>query len=156
MKKLLQQDGDIAYYLMNSADSPREFYADLGHIFASAEIRKDLDGYPINNDDERLWIIAMEDVAVIGFRSFGLKSGNEDTAVFYDAWVHPDRRNNGIYRKLVDFALKEVRKLGRSEVLAIANERSLPALSKRGFVEYRKRGRFTYLRLELPTKAAKA
>ena len=156
MKKLLRQDGDIAYYLMNSADSPREFYADLGHIFASAEIRKELDGYAINNDDGRLWIVAMEDVAVIGFRSFGLKSGDENQAVFYDAWVHPDRRNNGIYRKLIDYALSEIRKLGRSEVLAIANERSLPVLSKRGFTEYRKRGRFTYLRLELPTKAAES
>jgi GNAT superfamily N-acetyltransferase len=156
MKKLLRQDGDIAYYLMSSADSPREFYADLGHIFASTEIRKELDGYAINNDDERLWIVTMEDVAVIGFLSFGLKSNNENQAIFYDAWVHPDRRNNGIYRKLINLSLSKIRKLERSEVLVIANERSLPVLSKCGFTEYRKRGRFTYLRLELPMKAAKA
>lgn len=154
MKKLLQQDGDIAYYLMNSADSPQEFYADLGHIFASAEIRKDLDGYPINNDDERLWIIAFDGDRVIGFRSLGYK--NDDEAVFFDSWVHPDFRHNGIYRTMIDFAVKEIRKAGRTSVNAIANEKSLPILTKKGFEETRKRGRFTYLRLELPMKAAKA
>lgn len=153
MKELLKKEGDLEYYLMSSADEPRNFYADLGHIFASSEIRKELDGYPINNESERLWIVAMEDTAVVGFRSFGFKS--DEDAVFYDSWVHPDRRNNGIYKKMIDFAITEIKKAGRTAVNAIANEKSLPILSKKGFAKTRKRGRFSYLRLEIPMRGVK-
>ncbi|MDI9423592.1 MAG: GNAT family N-acetyltransferase [Spirochaetota bacterium] len=150
MKKILKKSGELEYFLMSSADDPRGFYSETGHIFASAAIRKELDGYPINNDDERLWICAFEGERLVGFRSFGYK--NDEEAVFFDSWVHSDFRGNGIYRTMIDLALKEIRKNGRTHVTAIANEKSLPILLKKGFEEVRKRGRFTYLRLEMPYK----
>lgn len=151
MKELLSRSGELCYYLMGSKDSPREFYADMGWIFASAEIRKDLDDYPINNDGDRLWIVAMEGEMVVGFRSFGFK--NDTDAVFFDAWVRPERRGNGVYRKMLDLALKHVRKGGRICVTAIANANSLPALTKAGFKETRRRGKFAYLRLDMTEEA---
>lgn len=153
MKKQVKKSGEITYYLMNSTDDPRDFYAELGHVFASAEIRKELDGYPINNDAERMWVVAFEGDRLIGFRSFGYKS--DDDAVFFDSWVHPDFRHNGVYRTMIDLAIKEIRKTGRTAINAIANDKSLPILSKRGFKETRKRGRFTYLRLGIPFKEEK-
>jgi GNAT superfamily N-acetyltransferase len=154
MKTQVKQNGEIEYYLMNSADDPRGFYAEVGHIFADAEIRKELDGYPINNDAERMWIAAFEGERLIGFRSFGYK--NDENAVFFDSWVHPDFRHNGVYRTMIDLAIKEIRKTGRTSINAIANEKSLPILSKKGFEETHKRGRFTYLRMEIPMKEKKS
>jgi len=150
MKKHVKKNGEIEYFLMNCEDDERGFYADIGHIFASAEIRKELDGYPINNDTQRMWIVAFEGERLIGFRSFGYK--NDDEAVFFDSWVHPDFRHNGIYRTMIDLAVKEIRKAGRASISAIANERSLPILIKKGFEETSKRGRFTYLKMEIPLK----
>lgn len=150
MKKQVKKNGEIEYFLMNSADDPREFYAELGHVFASADIRKELDGYPINNDAERMWIVVFEGDRLIGFRSFGYK--NDDEAVFFDSWVHPDFRHNGIYRTMIDLAVKEIRKAGRTSISAIANEKSLLILTKKGFEETRKRGRFTYLKMDIPLK----
>ena len=44
MKKILKKSGELEYFLMSSADDPRGFYSETGHIFASAAIRKELDG----------------------------------------------------------------------------------------------------------------
>ena len=53
---------------------------------------------------------------------------------------------------MIDLAVKEIRKAGRASISAIANERSLPILIKKGFEETSKRGRFTYLKMEIPLK----
>ena len=85
----------ITYRLMSSADDEKEFYAVMGKFFASAKVRRDFHGYPLNNDDARQWIVAFDGENVIGFGSFGVDKN--EIGHLYDAWVHPDFRKRGIH-----------------------------------------------------------
>ncbi|MDI9393288.1 MAG: GNAT family N-acetyltransferase [Synergistota bacterium] len=150
MRRLLQElvvDGDpVKFYLMNSADDPYSFYGEMGYIFASAEIRKELDGYPINNDPGRQWVVAFRNDDIVGFRSFGQSEGK---GVFYEAWVAPQYRRSGIYRAMLALAESELTDKNVKIISVVANEKARPILEKFGFDVDRMRGRFAYMHKDL-------
>ena len=61
---------------MNSA-TDKDFYNLLGYLFASKKIRKELEGYPLSNEDDWIWFIAFDkDNKIVGFLSLEpMKSG---------------------------------------------------------------------------------
>lgn len=151
MKELLSQletkVGVLSIYRMTADDKPREFYADMGNVFASPEIRKDMDGYPVSNIPGRQWIVAFDGQTVVGFRSFDI---NEDTVVYRDAWVDEIYRNNGLYTRMLETAetlLSMATAVKR--IKAIGNPKAAPILQKHGFVVTSMRGRFAYLEKEI-------
>jgi ribosomal protein S18 acetylase RimI-like enzyme len=130
-------------YRMSAQGDSKEFYAEMGHIFASREIRKELDGYPIDNTPERMWIVAYLGEKVVGFRSYGTDSKGE--GVFFDAWVREDCRRNGLYRRMLQLAEQDLREIGARIIRAIGNDNSTPILQEQGFKILRKRGRFNVM-----------
>lgn len=150
MKRLIQEliiaGAPVQFYLMNSTDDPRGFYGEMGHIFASAEIRKELDGYPINNDDDRQWIAAFKDGELVGFRAFG-HSGEK--GFFYETWIVPQYRKTGIYRVMLKHAESELADKNVKIISVVANEKARPILEKFGFDVDRMRGRFAYMHKDL-------
>lgn len=149
----METTDDITFEVWNTkADGAEEFYALLGWIFASKQIRAELDGYPIDNDDDRYWVVALSPNKdrVVGFRSFGC-SPEKNKAMFYDAWVHPEYRKKGIYSRMNKIAISQMISSCPCAVLtATANDRSLPGLLKLGLTVHRKVGRFHKLSGPLP------
>lgn len=151
MKHLLQdlivKGSPVRFYLMNSADDPHDFYGEMGHVFASADIRKELDGYPINNDNDRYWIVAFNKKGkLVGFRAFG---NSDEKGYFYDTWIDEQFRGTGIYRVMFDHAESELVDRGVKTISVIGNEKARPILEKFGFVVDRMRGRFAYMHKEI-------
>jgi len=135
---------DYDIFLMNSAEDKKKFYAEMGEFFVRADVRKDLDGYPLNNTDERLWYVAYCHDKPIGFRSFEIHG---EKAEYGDAWVDPEHRGKSLYNKMLELSIAYTKDHGAKYINAIGNANSTPALKKHGFEIYRKRGRFNYMRL---------
>mgnify|MGYP001202735756 CR=1 FL=1 len=139
--KMIAEYKDYKIYRMKAEDDLKAFYAEMGHIFASKDIRIELDGYPIENEPGRRWIVAYLGNEVVGFRSYGVNKTGE--GVYYDAWVRKDCRKNGLYRQMLDLAEGDLEKtFGVTKIKAIGNPMSAPILEKNGFRTVRTRGKF--------------
>lgn len=140
MKMIAEYKGYRIYRMMAEEDM-KAFYAEIGHVFASREIRKELDGYPVDNEPGRKWIVAYWGDEVVGFRSYDVSERGE--GIYYDAWVREDCRKNGLYSQMLDLAENELQKsFGVSIIKAIGNPTSAPILEKKGFRTIKMRGKF--------------
>jgi hypothetical protein len=140
MKMIAEYKGYKIFH-MTAEHDPKAFYAEMGHIFASREIRKELDGYPVENEPGRKWVVVYYGDEVVGFRSYDVNEKGE--GVYYDAWVREDCRKNGLYRQMLDLAESELKKsFGVSVIKAIGNSTSAPILKKKGFHTVKMRGKF--------------
>lgn len=138
----------IRYRLMSTADGEKEFYSIMGKFFASAEVRRDFDGYPLNNDDSRLWIVAFDGEKVVGFGSFGVNK--KDVGQFYDAWVHPDYRKQGIHKKMINYRMHWFIDHNISTVRVVAYPSTVEMFKKLGFSIEQQRGKYAYM-IGIPT-----
>lgn len=158
MKELLEEFETKAVkteiYLMRADGDARRFYADLGHIFASPEIRRDMDGYPVSNIEHRGWIVAFRKGGpeVVAFRSFDVDPDSK-VATYRDAWVDEPYRQNGIYNHLLDLTEHHLSLNLVKRIKAIGNPKAAPILQKHGFVVTSMRGRFAYLEKEIERDA---
>lgn len=133
----------IRYHLMSTQDGEREFYGVMGKFFASADIRRDLDGYPLNNDDSRMWIVAFDGEKPVGFGSFGVLKNNEGQ--LYDAWVAPEYRRQGIHKSLLAMRLDWFAEHGVVTVHVIAYPSTRERFLQMGFKIDRMRGKYAYM-----------
>lgn len=138
MKNLVKKSNNVEIYRMSSRGDERNFYADMGWVFASRDIRKELDDYPIDNDDDRRWLVAFKGDEVVAFRSYYFK---DDVGRFADAWVSPPLRRQHVYSTLIKLAIHDMASAGVKRITAVANERSRPGLEKAGFTMTKLRGK---------------
>lgn len=85
----------------------KDFYSLLGYLFASKKIRKELEGYPLSNEDDWIWFIAFDkDNKIVGFLSLEpMKSGYKIDSIH----VLKDYRKiygNRVYNELIEKAVK--------------------------------------------------
>jgi len=82
---------------------------------------------------QHAWIASLEDLCV---GHIHLQLEPDDKIKFLDAWVHPDYRRKGIFRKLWDIRWKYVeRNYNGWKAYAWAKPMSLPLLLEKGFEE---------------------
>jgi len=82
---------------------------------------------------QHAWIASLEDLCV---GHIHLQLEPDDKIKFLDAWVHPDYRRKGIFRKLWDIRWKYVeRNFNGWKAYAWAKPMSLPLLLEKGFEE---------------------
>lgn len=93
----------IKYSVMSVQKNGAEFYSKLGYLFASKKIRKELGGYPLNNEDNWQWIVATKQDDVIGFIALEPKK----KSIYIDSFYVFDKyRGKGIFQAMLDMALK--------------------------------------------------
>jgi ribosomal protein S18 acetylase RimI-like enzyme len=131
------------YRQMSAAESEKEFYGLMGKFFASAAVRKDFDGYPINNEPSRQWIIALIGDKVVGFGSFDLIK--DDIGQLFDAWVDPDYRRNHIYRTILDYRMQWFIDHEIKVVRVVAYPTTRGVFESLGFAITRVRGKYAYM-----------
>ena len=115
----------------------------MGKFFASAKVRRDLDGYPLNNDDSRMWIVAFDGENVIGFGSFGVDKN--EIGNLYDAWVHPDFRRHGIHTHMLNLRMEWFIEHNIETIRVVAYPSTQKLFTKLGFLVERMRGRYAYM-----------
>ena len=66
----------IHFRQLRASDDEEKFYAKMGKFFASRQVRKSLGGYPLDNELDWIWIVAIEkrSFSIVGFISIDTTS----------------------------------------------------------------------------------
>jgi len=115
----------------------KNFYATLGPFLARRDVEKEL-GYPIYDDDSKVWLIAFDGKKVLGFCYLQEKSKSHYQ--IGSCYVIEGHRHMGLFRKLFIEAMDGV--IG-SIVLVTKDEYLRELLVEEGFLASRTRGSFT-------------
>lgn len=91
----------ITYKNFLAKDNP-DFYLKFGPFFASRSIRKELDGYPLSNESDWVWITALEGGVIVGFAAL---EPVKELFHIHAVYVFPDYRKKGIMKKLLKKAI---------------------------------------------------
>jgi GNAT superfamily N-acetyltransferase len=137
----------VEYREMQSLGDEAHFFALMGSFFASAQVRRECGGYPLNDGPLYHWFVALDPEArsqVLGFISVEFRS---DHARVRDGYVRPSARGRGLFRTLRGEVLDRVDGLGLPCIVRVRTS-SLPFVGKHGFAVQFSRG--DWLQLQRP------
>ena len=129
-----KDDKNMITYKIYSAENNPDFYLKFGPFFASREIRKDLDGYPLSNEDDWQWITALDKNNIVGFMALEPKGGACHIHVSY---VFPDYRKQGILKKFVKRCVDE----SKGTIIATIRNELEKTYTSAGFIVTGKKGK---------------
>lgn len=135
--------GHLTVRQLTNRDS--DFYTLMGPYLSRRAIVKEI-GYPIWDDDDKVWFVALKDRGLVGFAAISL-DGN--IGVLKSAYVRPEHRKQGIYRVLLQSRIEYARERGCSQLRATATKLSAQALAEAGFVEARRSKNYQWMELSL-------
>ncbi|WP_175141437.1 N-acetyltransferase [Achromobacter pulmonis] len=98
---------------LTSYDDEAAFFAQMGRFFASATVRRDCGGYPLNDSARHRWFVVRRrgQQRLLGFVSIELQTG---AVRIRDGYIRPEARQRGLFREL------------RRQVLEFIDERDQP------------------------------
>lgn len=90
-----------------SSATDKDFYSILGYFFASKKFRKELEGYPLSNEDDWIWFVAFnKDNNVIGFLSLEPMTSGYKIDSIYVLLDYHKIYGNQVYNELIEKAVK--------------------------------------------------
>lgn len=90
-----------------SSATDKDFYSILGYFFASKKFRKELEGYPLSNEDDWIWFVAFnKDNNVIGFLSLEPMTSGYKIDSIYVLLDYHKIYGNRVYNELIEKAVK--------------------------------------------------
>jgi len=89
---------------MRSADDEAAFFARMGRFFASAKVRRECGGYPLNDGPSYRWFVVRlkGQTRVLGFISI---EHQLDIVRIREGYLRPEARGRGLFRALRDHVL---------------------------------------------------
>lgn len=126
---------DLAIVELTNED--QVFYLLVGPWLARRHVVQELGGQ-LWDDDDKTWWIAMRAGTLAGFAAARPKGKGVE---FCSAWVRPEQRRQGIYRRL--FAERLAAQQPDAELTARCSQAALPLHLEHGFTPVREAGRFT-------------
>lgn len=131
---------NIHYKMMMAAENPEKFYGKLGRFLASRQVRKEIGGYPINNEDDWPWLVAIETrtFSVIGFMSMEPAKHN---LMIHDYYVVEPYRNQRVFDTLLEKAIHYA-DFEKTSLYASVREPLQAIFEKRGFSVVCSRGQW--------------
>lgn len=122
----------IEYKTISSKN--KDFYAKMGRFFASRQLRNELGGYAISNEDEYFWVVAEYRKEIIGFVGVEPKTKGHDIQAFY---VVEKYRKQGI----MDNMMREVLRLCSGLITVTVPKSMKSMLKKYSFVAAKEKGK---------------
>lgn len=134
--------------IISSKDDGDAFWIKMGRFFASKEIRKEFDGYPLNDSDKHYWFILTIGEVVVSFLGLSLeKLGSKKEVWITEMYTLPDHRQKGFSSMLLAEALEHIQSIKGAEmirVIAHPKSHSHIIFKKNNFTEECKKGNYTY------------
>jgi GNAT superfamily N-acetyltransferase len=141
---------EIHYKIMRVSDGEDKFYSKLGKFFASKIVRKEIGGYPMDNESEWVWIVAQEkrNFNIVGFVSIApnIKTSQFELRVFY---VENEYRRQGIASTLLNKAEHFAKSEGFITVTTNVPYGVREIMERRGYKAVRERGKWANLVKEI-------
>lgn len=106
------------------------FYAALGPFLASHEARRE--GVAIAHQPGKMWVIALVDGLPVGCGAVFLPEG--DQAELASAYVLPEYRHQGVYRRLLLARTEIANAAGKTRIIATCTPASAAILARLGFI----------------------
>lgn len=137
---------DINYRMISSQKRKGVFYEKMGEFFASKAVRKEIGGYPLNNEDHYLWMVgeSRQNSEIVGFICI---EPSKKGLLMHDCYVRPEYREQKVFasllHKVIEYATKEKQPLNAS-----VNETLQLVFEKRDFEMIAKRGQWLTMRRE--------
>lgn len=136
---------DFHYKIMRAAEDGEKFYAKVGHFLASKAVRKEIGGYPIDNEPDWTWIVAQEKrtFGVVGFISLAPAGDTLEIRVFY---VEEKYRKQHVATTLIEKAEHYAKHEGYKAISANVTGAGHALLEKLGYVAVRERGNWRIMK----------
>lgn len=115
------------------------FYANMGYLFASKKIRKELGGYPLSNDDNWTWLIAKLDGEIIGFAAIEPQKTSLRLDVIHVLHKIASKEADAIYGKLL-FLTTNFADKNKMAITATVPKVLLEMFKEHGFEETKIKG----------------
>lgn len=129
------------------------FWIKMGRFFASKEIRKQFDGYPLNDSNDHLWFVILKKEEVVSFLGVTLeKVENKGEIWITEMYTTPEHRQKGLSSTIFKEVLKWSNgiQLAKSlKVIAHPNSYSHNIFKKNGFEVEKMKGAYTYYTKEI-------
>lgn len=118
---------DYDFLQLCSYDDETAFFAQMGRFFASATVRRDCGGYPLNDGPRHRWFIVRlrGHARVLGFVSIELLAG---TARIRDGYIRPEARRRGLFRALLQCVLDYIDERGLPCAMRVPRDCVAPLL----------------------------
>lgn len=113
------------------------FYKLMGPFLANRAVEKEL-GYPVYDDDDKTWFVAIEEQKVVGFCY--RQEIKEDKYQIGSCYVSEAYRERGAFNQLLNLALSTI---AGTVSLTTNNSKVAATLIKKGFIEKATRGSYT-------------
>ena len=123
--------------ILRMTNQDKAFYSIMGPFLARREIEKEI-GYPIYDDDGKVWFIALKGKEVIGFCYIAEKKKQHYQLGSY--YVIKGNRHKGVFRILFNNAIDGV---NGTIALTTKNDYVKEFLAEEGFTVTQARGGFT-------------
>lgn len=136
--------GSVQFSEMRSADEETAFFSVMGRFFASAAVRKDCGGYPLNDGPSYRWFVARRapTAEVLGF--IGVEQQAGIFRIRY-GYVCPAVRGTGLFRALRTKVLACIDDLSAESWTSVP-QACVQQLAPYGFIIHSARG--TWVRLK--------
>lgn len=138
------------FSILSSSTDPDRFWPLMGPFFASKAIRKEFNGYPLNDSIHHEWVI-LADPDIRAFLGLDFSKLHKGESQITEMWVHPEHRGEGIASKMFHAAMERISTRGASRVVVCANpgSPSHKIFLKDGFTIRRMNGSYTWYEKEL-------
>ncbi|MGE8655885.1 MAG: N-acetyltransferase [Achromobacter sp.] len=129
---------------LRSYDDEAAFFAHMGRFFASATVRRDCGGYPLNDSPRHRWFVVRRrgQKRLLGFVGIELLSG---AVRIRDGYIRPEARQRGLFRELRRQVLEYIDELDQPCTLRVPHD-CAPLLLPHGFRVQSSRGSWVTLK----------
>ena len=137
-------------YLISSKNDGEEFWKSMGSFFASKEVRKEFNGYPLNDSEHHLWFVKFDENKKVS--SFlGTSWESKETIWITEIYTVPQHRKNKLSTLLIDTLLEYIQDKQVSKIKVVVQAKSPlhRTFKKRKFKIDCMKGSYTYYSKEI-------
>ena len=135
---------EYVFEILHSMDDEAAFFAKMGKFFASAAVRRECGGYPLNDGLRYRWFTVRHtnSTRILGFISIEKLL---DVVRIREGYIRAEVRNRGLFRELRARVLAYIDNLGLAAKVQV-RQSSVPFLTPHGFQVQGTRGNWVTLR----------
>ena len=122
-----------------ASSKQEDFYTNMGYLFASKKIRKELGGYPLSNDDDWTWFIAKLNDKIVGFAAIEPQKSSLRLDVIHVLHSVPTKEADIMYTKLLKL-VTDFADFSKMAITATVAKVLIHLFTENGFVETKSKG----------------
>jgi len=134
-RRVIKKKG--SFVIIQTSEEDPFFFLDMGPYLVSREVRRELE-IAITSTSDYLWYLVYDGDVLIAFAA--LEMG--EPMLLRHAYVSPDYRENGLYKRLLDIRLSEAKRMNAKTVRVTAGPLTVEMFKESQFDLVKTRGKY--------------